>query len=600
MSSREKQGDYVKSSTESTESTVETAELEHTSATTKPDTDAANDSSSLPRKRPHEDAEKDNVSAAAAATAAVPAPLEQSQRKKILSEKEQNTSETIQVSAENSKGVRTVKNDNPQEEVVLNPSKKRARNYEDNETADSDVNVKKTRQQHLDTNIIATNKQPTDNTAATVDDYDGDDDDNALVAASADTKQDNTPASDTMSWGTENTQKEDGTAQVAKNTKDTQHMQDTQHTASNQDKDHVEKTKVQESAKREHKPIAGKSDPIKISNPFFNVNQESPFAQLAKSNALDQQTSRPALDPAPFAITSNKSGAESSAAETDPAIKPTASMSYPTTATATKSSEAPKTLFGSFASGFKASAFANATGFAAATSVGPKLNSFASGAGFSSGKTLTPPLKAASPFGTPSVLGASSDSKTHSALTPKSEEDKKEAEEKAKTVTSVTLKETPEKPGPGFGEEDDEGDSRFQHQKTSTGEEEETTVFSCRAKLFYFAEGEWKERGAGALKINLSGPSDDHGKNEEEGKETRKRARARLVMRADGVWRVILNTPLFKGMKIGDAAGNAPTTKSVSLTAVENGHPVLFTLKTHNVDIAKDLHKTVNEVLKQL
>lgn len=34
-----------------------------------------------------------------------------------------------------------------------------------------------------------------------------------------------------------------------------------------------------------------------------------------------------------------------------------------------------------------------------------------------------------------------------------------------------------------------------------TGEEDEDVVYSHRAKLFRFAEGEWKERGLGDVKI---------------------------------------------------------------------------------------------------
>lgn len=34
-----------------------------------------------------------------------------------------------------------------------------------------------------------------------------------------------------------------------------------------------------------------------------------------------------------------------------------------------------------------------------------------------------------------------------------------------------------------------------------TGEEDEEVVYSHRAKLFRFADGEWKERGLGDVKI---------------------------------------------------------------------------------------------------
>jgi Ran-binding protein 3 len=46
----------------------------------------------------------------------------------------------------------------------------------------------------------------------------------------------------------------------------------------------------------------------------------------------------------------------------------------------------------------------------------------------------------------------------------------------------------------------------------------------------------WKERGTGNLRINT--------------KKTNGHSATRLVMRADSVFRVILNVPLFAGMKI--------------------------------------------------
>ncbi|KAI5296469.1 hypothetical protein KEM52_001911 [Ascosphaera acerosa] len=436
----------------------------------------------------------------------------------------------------------------------------------------------------------------------------------------------------------------------------------------------------------------------KMSNPFANAAVASPFAQLAKdaSGATASTVSNPFVKPsvappAEATTVAQPSTLDTRAAQTSEptavrastaaAIDTTAARQTPSSAAASSSS---KTLFGSFAGGFGASAFASATGFAAATSSGPRLSSFASGSNSSSSSepkltnyaTAAKAASAAAPmshfaassqqpglssfaskaapgkgFGTAAPLGglASGSSRTSTfgsgaplgtgmgfgsakalgTTTPFG------GDEKARTVTGVTLKANEDEPEKGdgassaaeaattastakFGEQGDEA---------STGEEEETTVFSCRAKLFYFANGEWKERGVGALKVNVCPPSDDddesgkedeqpnqqHGNEGEDekaatskGDRTRetqdknKRARARIVMRADGVWRVILNTPLFKGMKFGDAAGNPPSTKAVTLTAVEDGHPVLFTLRVHNANLAMDLYKTVQEVIRQL
>ena len=45
-----------------------------------------------------------------------------------------------------------------------------------------------------------------------------------------------------------------------------------------------------------------------------------------------------------------------------------------------------------------------------------------------------------------------------------------------------------------------------------TGEEEETVLYSHRAKLFRLVEGEWKERGLGDVKILRHEASDKVGR----------------------------------------------------------------------------------------
>lgn len=67
----------------------------------------------------------------------------------------------------------------------------------------------------------------------------------------------------------------------------------------------------------------------------------------------------------------------------------------------------------------------------------------------------------------------------------------------------------------------------------STGEEGENTVFQVRTKLYVLTQDTssnqyiYKERGIGVLKLNVS-----------------KESRARLVMRTDGAFRLILNVAL--------------------------------------------------------
>uniref|UniRef100_A0A0C9S3C7 TSA: Wollemia nobilis Ref_Wollemi_Transcript_15314_2303 transcribed RNA sequence n=1 Tax=Wollemia nobilis TaxID=56998 RepID=A0A0C9S3C7_9CONI len=68
-----------------------------------------------------------------------------------------------------------------------------------------------------------------------------------------------------------------------------------------------------------------------------------------------------------------------------------------------------------------------------------------------------------------------------------------------------------------------------------TGEEKEKPVFTADATLFQYINGGWKERGKGELRLNI--PTADTG-------------RARLVMRARGNYRLILNANIYPDMKL--------------------------------------------------
>ncbi|OCF33808.1 hypothetical protein I316_04520 [Kwoniella heveanensis BCC8398] len=85
----------------------------------------------------------------------------------------------------------------------------------------------------------------------------------------------------------------------------------------------------------------------------------------------------------------------------------------------------------------------------------------------------------------------------------------------------------------GRGEQITQVKVEMQEQDVTTGEEDEDTVFQTRAKLYINDKEAWRERGVGQLKLNVK-RSDGTG--------------ARLVMRADGVLRLMLNAKLYKGL----------------------------------------------------
>lgn len=53
----------------------------------------------------------------------------------------------------------------------------------------------------------------------------------------------------------------------------------------------------------------------------------------------------------------------------------------------------------------------------------------------------------------------------------------------------------------------------------------------------------------------------------------------RFIMRAHQTFRVMLNAPIFKQMKIGDSKGNEPTGKSLSFSVIGNGKPTPYLIK---------------------
>ena len=112
-----------------------------------------------------------------------------------------------------------------------------------------------------------------------------------------------------------------------------------------------------------------------------------------------------------------------------------------------------------------------------------------------------------------------------------------------------------------------------------TGEEDEQTLQQTRAKLYTMdSKDTYKERGIGTLKVNVR-------KSDGLGARISKSPRhsylrisdvaCSLVMRAEGVFRLILNANLFAGMPC--AIGQDP--KFIKLSVVENGAFVHHAIK---------------------
>jgi len=121
--------------------------------------------------------------------------------------------------------------------------------------------------------------------------------------------------------------------------------------------------------------------------------------------------------------------------------------------------------------------------------------------------------------------------------------------------------------------------SNIEQVEVLTGEEDEITVQQLRAKLYTMDPNhQYKERGLGTLRLNIK-KSD--------------KSKARLVMRAEGVFRLLLNANLFHGM----ACSVSQDPKFIKISVLEDGVTVHHAIKVSNAKLAKDL---VDQVLAHI
>ncbi|CAD6889883.1 unnamed protein product [Tilletia caries] len=127
-----------------------------------------------------------------------------------------------------------------------------------------------------------------------------------------------------------------------------------------------------------------------------------------------------------------------------------------------------------------------------------------------------------------------------------------------------------------------------------TGEEAERTIFSARGRLFEMepASQNWKERGTGTIKCNV--PNERVGGlfGATRGSSTpgtgKARSPPRLVMRTEGVLRLILNVILFPGMSVELAQE-----KFVRFVAFEDDKLVHFAVRMPQPKVAEELFDTI-------
>ncbi|KAA8650589.1 hypothetical protein EYZ11_010055 [Aspergillus tanneri] len=329
-----------------------------------------------------------------------------------------------------------------------------------------------------------------------------------------------------------------------------------QHTSTEEGASTEKSTGEREPEKKRHRDNSQERDSAAVPNAFANASTVSPFGSLGTSKLKEaEEPSKPATMTSSSAFASSSLAAFASSEQS-----PFGSLGGSTTSVfkSPATTEAGKPA---------ATAFAAAAGTSGFAALGSGFSGFHGGFGASESKGgLT---SFASP-GAPSLFGSSS-KKPFGATEDEEEESKDEDGDN------------------GLAEfEQDKTDERFFERPIETGEEEEKTYFSCKAKLFQFSDGEWRERGIGTFKVNVKVTDGKEDKNT-----------ARLIMRADGVLRVMLNTPIFKGMNVGDASGNEPKSKQIHLASLESGRSVPILLRTGSEDLAKELYQVVCDLLEE-
>ncbi|KAJ3088849.1 hypothetical protein HK102_007773 [Quaeritorhiza haematococci] len=116
---------------------------------------------------------------------------------------------------------------------------------------------------------------------------------------------------------------------------------------------------------------------------------------------------------------------------------------------------------------------------------------------------------------------------------------------------------------------------------SGVGEEDEVTEHEVRNKLFKFEKGDnprWDPVGLGVLKL----------------KANKKSQKRRLLCRADGAGRVLLNAAVFSGMTV-----KKEDEKSVSFIVVIDGSPTKFLARVKTADDAKKLLTALETAAKK-
>ncbi|RZR73988.1 hypothetical protein BHM03_00030440 [Ensete ventricosum] len=111
-----------------------------------------------------------------------------------------------------------------------------------------------------------------------------------------------------------------------------------------------------------------------------------------------------------------------------------------------------------------------------------------------------------------------------------------------------------------------------------TGEENERAVFTADAIMYEYLDGGWKERGKGELRINISASDVE---------------KARLVMRAKGNYRLILNANLYPDMSLTNMDKRGITFACINSTGEGKDGLTTVAIKFKDSSIVQEFRESV-------
>jgi Ran-binding protein 3 len=125
----------------------------------------------------------------------------------------------------------------------------------------------------------------------------------------------------------------------------------------------------------------------------------------------------------------------------------------------------------------------------------------------------------------------------------------------------------------------------LEKKEVKSGEEDEEQVFTCRAKLYCLdltdVEQGWKERGVGNVHVNKG---ESHS--------------SRIIMRSNGLLKVILNVALVSGLEIlKGMPSSLQSEKFIRFTSMDKGKPVQYAIKTGSVETTQSLYDSLIKLI---